>query len=283
MRNSRFVAANSATFSAPLPVVVEAVKAAGFDGIEVFNTDLDGGRDGAAKAATLLAKTDMQVPAFQLLRDFEGSGVAGTGRIEKVSTLLDVAKSIGARLLLVCANTKADSSGDRAVQVRDLRILADLAKSKDMRIGFEPLAWSHWISDYELASACVETVDHSHFGLVLDMFHFFYRNTPIKVLDRIPMDKLYLVQLSNAVRLPLPVMEVARHHRLFPADGEWPVAEAVHRLEERGFDGDYSIEVFNDDYRNQDPYETALEAMTSFRKLFDGRSAKAPRRQVRGH
>ena len=45
-------------------------------------------------------------------------------------------------------------------------------------------------------------------------------------------------------------IETARHFRVFPGEGvhSEQVAELVRRLERLGYRGDYSFEVFNDDY-----------------------------------
>jgi len=275
MINSRLVVANSAAFSAPLAVVIDAVEAAGFDGLEVYNDDIDGFPGGATAAASILRQADLQVPAFNLLRDYEGSGDSRAERIDVAEALMDDMLTLGARTLTVCANTNAASSGDHAEQLGDLRILADLAQSRDMQIGFEPLPWSRWIYNYEQARACMEAVNHPCFGLVLDTFHLFSTNMSLQVLDKIPMDKIFLVQLSNAVTMPLPTIEIARHHRLFPSEGEWPVADVVQRIEDCGFEGFYSIEVFNDNYKDQDPFEFAKAALLSFRQLFASSEAAA--------
>ena len=46
-------------------------------------------------------------------------------------------------------------------------------------------------------------------------------------------------------------IETARHFRVFPGEGvhSESVAELVRALDAMGYRGDYSFEVFNDDYR----------------------------------
>ncbi|MDH4124483.1 MAG: sugar phosphate isomerase/epimerase [Gammaproteobacteria bacterium] len=266
--SSVLVAANTATFSAPLPMIANAARMAGFVGLEVWNADIENLPGGAAAAASMLAQAGLQVPTFQLLRDFEGSGAARQAKMDEAASLMDVMQVLGAPTLLLCANTNPGSSGVWAAQIDDLRQLADLAESRNIRVGFEPLAWSQWINDYAAACKLVNAVDHAGFGIVLDVFHLFSRRTPLDVLDDIPIDKLLLVQLSNAIAMPLPPIEIARHHRLFPADGEWPVADVVRRLTDRGYTGYFSIEVFNDEYKLQDPAAVAAAAMQSFHALF---------------
>ena len=268
MSASRRVAADTRTFAAPLSVIAKAVRAAGFDALDIGMEDIDSSPGGVEAVAALLDKSGIEAPTFRLLRDFEGSGTARSERMEEAETLMDAMAGLGIKTLQMCANASPDSSSDPSEQIRDLRILADAAQARNMNIGFEPLPWSQWIYDYDKAWACVEAVNHPCLGLVLDTFHLFSRYTSLDVLDNVTMDKLLAVQLSNAVTMPLPTIEIARHHRLFPAEGEWPVAKVVQRLEARGYEGYYSLEVFNDEFKTRDPFEVAGAGMLSFEKLF---------------
>lgn len=274
MDRFRQFAIDTQTFCAPLPLIVEASKAAGFDAIDIGVKDTDVLLGGAAEAADLVDQLDIKVPTFQLLRDYEGSGETRAERLEEAEILMDAMIEIGAKTLLMCANTNPASSADTSEQIKDLRVLADLARTKGVQVGFEPLAWSQWINDYQQAIACVEAVDHPCLGLVLDVFHLFSHKTSLAVLDQIDIDKLFAVQLSNAVSMPLPTIEIARHHRLFPDQGEWPVAEVVQRVEARGYRGCYSIEVFNDAYKKQDPFVVAKRAHASLVNLFSPSEAE---------
>ncbi|MFS8606813.1 MAG: sugar phosphate isomerase/epimerase [Gammaproteobacteria bacterium] len=275
MNRSRRVAANTGTFCAPLPAIVAAVRAAGFDGLEVWSRDLTDTYGGARGVASLLREAGLEIPAFQLLRDYEGSDRPRAERLAEAEELFEQMIDLGTDTLLVCATADPRSMPDLEAHVRDLRALADLARARGLRIGFEPLSWSRWVSTYEQAWACVEAVDRPNFGLVIDTFHVFSRGSSLRIVDRIEIEKVFMVQLCNAVTMPLPVIEIARHHRRFPADGEWPVHELVQRLEARGFEGFYSIEVFNDAYKTRDPAEIAAQAYRSFCGLFVESRAEA--------
>ena len=274
MRKPRLLAADTRTFNASLPDVIEATKAAGFDALDVGIEDIEPA-GGLEAAATLLGHSGMDIPTFRLLRDFEGSGDARTARVAEAETLMDAMAVIGATTLQMCANADPRSSSDHTEQVNDLRLLADMAQSRGLLIGFEPLPWSQWINDYDKAWACVEAVNHPCLGLVLDTFHLFSRYTSLDVLDKVTMDKLFSVQLSNAVTMSLPTIEIARHHRLFPSEGEWPVAKVVRHIEARGYEGYYSLEVFNDKFKKLEPTEVAKSAYSSFCRLFDSETQKA--------
>ena len=267
MTTNKLFSANTKTFGAPLETILEAVKAAGFGGIEIWNDDVE---DDLPYWKTRLGESGLQVSTFQLLRDFEGTSKAAMPeRLEKAEALMAMMTMINAELLLVCANTDATSSKNTADMIADLRILARMASARGLRIGFEPLSWSAWINDYDKASALVDAVAEESLGLVLDTFHLFSGGGSLDVLDRINVDKLCFVQLNNVHAISPPFIEIARHHRTFPTEGIWPVADVVRHLERRGYDGYFSLEVFNDAYREVDPFDLAVQAWESLQTLFN--------------
>ena len=73
-------------------------------------------------------------------------------------------------------------------------------------------------------------------------------------LQDIERDKIFLVQLSDFMWRETPSFderrETARHFRVFPGEGvhSTEVAALLRTLDEAGYHGDYSFEVFNDDY-----------------------------------
>src|SRR5207249_1060424 len=103
-------------------------------------------------------------------------------------------------------------------------------------------------------------------GLALDSFHIFANKTRLDALQEIDPAKVFLVQLSDfmweEIRSPDDRIETARHYRVFPGEGVHSarVAEMVRTLDEMGYRGDYSFEVFNDDYRQLPPPMVAERA-----------------------
>ena len=68
-------------------------------------------------------------------------------------------------------------------------------------------------------------------------------------------DKIFLVQLAdfmwNEIKSVEERIDTARHFRVFPGEGvhSEQLTELVMRLDRLGYRGDYSFEVFNDDYQ----------------------------------
>jgi sugar phosphate isomerase/epimerase len=73
------------------------------------------------------------------------------------------------------------------------------------------------------------------------------------------------------IRSPEERLDTARHLRVFPGEGEHSkeLSDMVRRLYRSGFRGDYSFEVFNDDYLQMPPEVVAERARRSAKWVTD--------------
>ena len=99
-------------------------------------------------------------------------------------------------------------------------------------------------------------------------------------LAELPVEKIFLVQLADYFfeysDRQADIIELARHQRLFPGEGLHDVRPLVQLLESRGYRGDYTFEVFNDDYVHSDPMVVAERGMQAARWLSDHAVAGTP-------
>ena len=65
----------------------------------------------------------------------------------------------------------------------------------------------------------------------------------------IPADRLSFVQLADAPAIDMDVLQLSRHLRLFPGQGDLPIASFMAAIAATGFDGWISHEIFNDRFR----------------------------------
>jgi sugar phosphate isomerase/epimerase len=124
-----------------------------------------------------------------------------------------------------------------------------------IRIAYEALSWGRHVNLLTQAWEIVQDADRSNLGLCIDSYHALANGAEIGAAADIDPRKIFLVQLSDFMwqetRSPEDRIETARHHRVFPGEGvhRAQVIELVRALDEMGYRGDYSFEVFNDDYR----------------------------------
>ena len=244
------------SLAGPLPAKLRAVRDAGFSQIMLSARDLVGHAEGVEAAIGAVRASGLRVTGFQVLRDFEGlSGQLHDYKVEIAKSMLELCAAVGAPVLLACSSTSVHATDDRDAIARDLRKLAMLAIPLGIRIAYEGLSWGRSIEDFPAAWDVICRAEMPNLGLGLDSFHLFATKTPLDELAWLDPDKIFLVQLADFMWQEIRTVEeriaTARHFRVFPGEGAHSreVAELVSRLHAQGYRGDYSFEVFNDDYQ----------------------------------
>jgi sugar phosphate isomerase/epimerase len=244
------------TLAGPLEAKLKAVRDAGFTQIMLNATDIVGHPGGQDAAVAAVKASGLRVTGFQVLRDFEGlSGTLHAYKVDVAKAMLEMCHAVGSKVLLACSSASPHATGDRERLKQDLQKLAMLAVPLDVRIAYEALSWGRHVNDFSRAWELVSDADRANLGLAFDSFHMLANQTDLELLQEIDPRKLFLVQLSDflwqEVRSAEERIETARHSRVFPGEGvhSEEVAAVVRELDEMGYRGDYSFEVFNDDYR----------------------------------
>jgi len=258
------------SLAGPLPAKLQAVRAAGFTQIMLSARDLTGHTEGVDAAVQAVRDSGLRVTGFQVLRDFEGlSGQLREYKVDIAKSMLEMCAAVGSRVLLVCSSTSTHASDDLGVIARDLRRLAMLAVPHGIKVAFEALSWGRTINEFPQAWDVVCRADAPNLGIGLDSFHSFAMKTSLEELELIDPDKIFLVQLAdfmwNEIRSVEERINTARHFRVFPGEGvhSEQVADMVLRLDRLGYRGDYSFEVFNDDYQQMRTNVVAERALRS--------------------
>jgi len=244
------------TLAGPLEAKLRAIRAAGFTQVMLMARDLVGHPAGFAAAVAEVKASGLRVTGFQVMRDFEGlSGPLHDYKVDIVKSMLQMAKAVSAPMLLVCSSTSSMATGERAALVRDLQALAMLAVPLGIKVGYEALSWGRFVNEYPQSWEIVAEADRANLGIVVDSFHILANRTSFEHIDEIDSAKIALVQLSDFMWRDIENaehrIETARHLRVFPGEGvhSHELADLVRRLDRIGYRGDYSFEVFNDDYQ----------------------------------
>ncbi len=257
------------TFGGKLPDKLAAMAKAGFGQTELWPRDYYEHNEGPDIAIDLLAAHDLKVSCYQNLRNFEGMPPELRERKRRIATqVFDQMNLIGCQTLVLCSNISPQSSGDPARIVADLRELGDLAEPYGVRVAWEPICWGRWVRDYREAWKLVQRVDHPRIGLVLDSFHVFALELPVDGIGGIDRDKIFIVEVGDLARSRLDFLEISRSSRLFPGEGVTAIPSFMEQVARTGYDGVYSVEVFNSYYQTLPPDAVAERAMTSLRGLF---------------
>lgn len=238
----------------------------------------------------------LEIVCLQPIRDVEGwiDPNQRSEAMKRVESRFPIMRALGTELLLICSNNTPapQTTGERGRLVGDFLHLSDLASSftqatgHNIKIGYEALSWGAHVDLWSQAWAVVKAVDRSNVGLILDSFNTLARefadpcspsgiqepssatltslhHSLHRIASEVPGDKIFLLQLGDAKRLPEPLqpsprvgeprpsrMIWSRSSRLYPSEKErggfMPVEEFVKAVVKAGYGGPWSIEVFND-------------------------------------
>ncbi|SPO29130.1 related to 3-dehydroshikimate dehydratase [Ustilago trichophora] len=265
---------------------------------------------------------NLEIVCLQPLRDVEGWVSASDRHVamERVRSRFAIMQALSTPLLLICSqnNPSPATTGNLDRLVRDFTEISDMAhqftavEGHPIRVGFEALSWGAHVDLWCQAWEVVRATNRSNIGLILDSFNTLARefadpcsNTGIQepssitmeklersfsnIEQHVPGDKIFLLQIGDAKRMPQPLLPSpregeprpsrmiwSRSSRLFPCEKDlgafMPVDDFVKAVVKAGYTGPWSIEVFNDSLNGEGervPLEHATRARAGLDRLVE--------------
>ena len=258
------------SISGALSAKLRAIAEAGFGGAEIFENDLLSAPETAVQIGRQMSDLGLTCTIFQPFRDLEGMPEPQrSGAFERMKRKFAVMEQLGTDLVLLCSNCSPLAFGERDRMIDDLHELGELAAEHGKRIGYEALAWGRHVNDHRDAWALVRDVDHANVGLVLDSFHSLARAVPSASIGDIRPEKLFLVQIADAPVIEMDHLNWSRHFRCMPGQGDFVLDEYTAAIRKTGYQGWWSLEVFNDRFRAGSASQIARDGHRSLRLLDD--------------
>ena len=246
---------DSASLAGSLETRLAAAKEAGFSQVMISATDIVGHPSNTEAAVRAIKGSGLRVTGLEALRDFEGlTGKMHDYKVDVAKSMLVLCSRIGGRLLLTEASSSAHADVDPEKIARDLRKLSMLALPLGIRIAFKSFSWSRTVNNFSTAAEIVSLANCPNLGLAVDAFDVIAAGVPLDDLDLLLPQQIFLVQLSDfmlqEIRPAEELVAAAAHFRVFPGEGAHSeeLAKFVVKLEEIGYCGDYSFDVYNSDY-----------------------------------
>jgi 4-hydroxyphenylpyruvate dioxygenase len=201
----------------------------------------------------------------------ELQGVSGwmePGRTARTVALLQAenafaaAAEVGAQLVIAWPSDEPIDVTAAATRFADL---CRAAEPLGVRVGLEFLGNSQTVATVGAAWEIVEMAEAANGGLVIDTFHFFRGGSSIEMIDELPAERIYLVQVSDAPDLPRTELE--DRHRLYPGAGAFELEPLLAAIRAKEYAGYYSLELHNEEYWEEDPIIVATEGFRSMRRM----------------
>ncbi|MHA6689883.1 bifunctional sugar phosphate isomerase/epimerase/4-hydroxyphenylpyruvate dioxygenase family protein [Devosia sp. A449] len=249
---------------------LDAIAGAGFDGVEIFENDFLVFDASPREVGQMVRDAGLELTLFQPFRDFEGMPEPYRSRaLDRAERKFDVMEELGAELMLVCSSTSPVALGGIDRIAADFAELGERAARRNLRVGYEALAWGRHINDHRDAWEVVRRANHPNIGIILDSFHTLSRGIDVDSIRSIPADKIFIVQLADAPKFDMDLLQWSRHYRNMPGEGDLPVVDFMRAVAATGYDGVISLEIFNDQYRAANNKTIAVDGQRSLMNLMD--------------
>ena len=258
------------SISGNLEEKIEAIAAAGFDGIEIFEQDFIADIRGPREVGRRIRDAGLDLMLFQPFRDFEGlPPVLRQKAFDRAERKFDLKQELGCELMLVCSSVHPEAQGGIDRAAADFAELGDLAAARGLRVGYEALAWGRHVDDHRDAWEIVRRADHPSVGLILDSFHTLARGIDPDTIRRIPGDRIFFVQIADAPKIQMDLLYWSRHFRNMPGEGDLNVVGFACAVAATGYKGPISLEIFNDQFRGGITRQLAKDGYRSLIALMD--------------
>jgi len=242
------------------PVGIEAAARAGFHAVELWLPHVErfiAGGHSPAEARTVLRDSALDAAgACYVAGLIASTGEAKRKAFDAAKARFALCQELGARTI-VCVGDgpPAPTLDDYHSAAEQTREVCDLATSFGLNVALEFVAGFPFIGTLATAARVVSSADHTHLGILFDCFHFWAGRSKMEDFDALRGAPISFVHLNDAAPLPREILRDA--DRVLPGQGCFPLREIARRIRATGYDGYWSLELFNPGLWAAEPFEAA--------------------------
>jgi 2-keto-myo-inositol isomerase len=176
-----------------------------------------------------------------------------------------------------CANVTAvpalRETGEPAIAAEEFAALCDIAEPYGVRLCLEFIGHAPQWNTLRSADELVTAAGRRNGGILIDTFLFHQGGSLLEDIARVAPEKIFNVQIADAKPKPRSTLNMLED-RLFPGEGVAGVPAIVDALVARGYDGWWTVEIFNPDFVQAPADQIAGRAFASASALFAGRRSE---------
>jgi len=248
------------TYKLPVEQQIEVCSKAGFDGIELWMSDIQAYQEKGGSLTDLAVKLKENRLVLDNIIGFAPWAVDDRDRrdagLQQMQREMEITAALGGKYIAAPLQgvNRLDSSLDDYAQ-RFLRVI-EAGKA----IGVIPLLelWgSGALSKLADAVHIVIATGHPDANLLLDFYHLYRGGNSFDSLNLINVAQLPVFHINDYPADP-PREQLRDSHRVYPGDGICPFDRVIPLFKKGGFHGAFSVELFNEAYCRNNTVEQVL-------------------------
>jgi sugar phosphate isomerase/epimerase len=256
----------------PIEDRVVAAGAAGYAGIglliENYRTLLASGlTDGYL--SDLLDEHDVCLASIEVLRGWARGGDFSEADAQDESLAWRLADRFSARYVQAIG----PFTGTPAEAGMAFGALCDRAAEHGLVVGLEFLPFTNIVTAAD-AMEIIERADRPNGGICLDIWHHERGANDFAMLEAIPGDRIYCIQMNDGVATPVlaDYKQDCLHHRLIPGEGTFDLARFIELMRRKHVTAPWDLEVCNASTWGQPGFKHASDCAAALRHLLSSPS-----------
>ena len=219
----------------PIPPRIDAAVANGFARLSISPLDVArAAADGTPPAdlSRTIRDAGLEIVLDPVLNWYPGGGPSAS-RFASFSVEDSLRMCEQLSIVSLTAVGSAQVAGSVADLAAPFGRLCDRAADIGTRVHLEFMPMSA-ISDLAAAWDIVRGADHPNGGIVFDTWHFFRGNPDYGVLAKVPGERIFAVQIDDALPTVQGTLREDTQRRLLPGDGSFDLTRVIRALAEIG-------------------------------------------------
>jgi sugar phosphate isomerase/epimerase len=143
--------------------------------------------------------------------------------------------------------------------------VGEIARQSDLTAMIEFTRTSTHLATLTSSVLAIRAAEHPNVRPMLDFFHFWSGLSKFEDLDMLRPGELAHAHFQDLLDAPRELTD--NNYRLIPGDGIAPVVQIIRKLDEKGFGGALSVELFRPEIVNGDAFEVGTEIRTKCERV----------------
>ena len=154
-------------------------------------------------------------------------------------------------------STQKLTQDDYKIVVELMRRVGDTARQAGMMAMVEFVRTSTYMSTLPTALKYIREAAHPNLGPMFDCYHFWSGHNRLEDLELLRPGEIQHVHFQDVPDMPRELLD--NNTRLIPGDGVSPLVAILKKLQEKGYAGPLSVELFATNFTTGDPFAIATE------------------------
>jgi 2-keto-myo-inositol isomerase len=252
---------------------VDVVAKAGYDGIEPWIRDIETYVESGGDLADLnkrIADAGLTVVSAigfaNWISDDNDERAAGLEQAKKDMSLVKAIGGVRLAAPPVGAHRGDSKSPPLPVVADRYRALLEVGDQVGVVPQLELWGFSPTLSKLSELAYVATGAGHPSACVLPDFYHIYKGGNDFASLGMIEASRMHCFHINDYPADP-PRESIGDKHRVFPGDGDCPLPEIISDLIAHGFQGTFSLELFNPEYWERDPLDVATEGLEKSRSV----------------